>query len=153
VFGLDELIAGFGDGGSLLVVVAVALLLGLRHAADPDHLVAVSALVATESRRPARSTLLGAAWGGGHATTLIALGIPIVLFGRYLPEQLQRASEVLVGLVIAALGTALSRAAASSGLGYVLGRPRVRGRLDRLVPALAAGSLAFGVWYALAAGL
>ena len=42
-------------------------------------------------------------------------------------------------------------AALSSGFGYVLGRPRMRKRLDRLMPALAAASLAFGVWYALAA--
>ena len=242
MLGLDELIAGLGDGGSLIVVVAVALLLGLRHAADPDHLVAVSALVAADSRRSARrSTALGMAWGAGHATTLVALGLPIVLLGRYLPESLQRASEALVGLVIVALavrllilwrrggfhvhdhahgelahrhlhphagtaahehehpllrsrrqayglglvhgaagsagvgvlllagiedrgvallalgvfalGTALSMAALSSGLGYLLGRSGVRGRLGRLVPALAAASLAFGVWYALAAGL
>ncbi len=240
VFGLDEYIAGLGDGGSLLVVVAAALLLGLRHAADPDHLVAVSTLVARESRRPVRrSTLVGLSWGAGHGTTLVAFGLPIVLFGRHLPERLQVAAEALVGvviivlavrllvmwrrggfhahdhahgsvvhrhlhphaataghehdhallrspsqayalglvhgaagsaavgilllasigdrgvallaLVIFAAGTAASMAALSSGFGYVLGRAPVRRRLERLVPALGAASLAFGIWYVAAA--
>jgi len=41
MFGLDDWIAGLSDGGSIAVVVAVAVLLGLRHATDPDHIVAV----------------------------------------------------------------------------------------------------------------
>ena len=108
MFGLDEYIGGFGDGGSLLVVAAAALLIGLRHAADPDHLVAVSTLVAGESRRPVRrSTVIGLAWGAGHGTTLVAFGLPIVLFGRQLPEPLQVGAEALVGLVIAVLALRL----------------------------------------------
>src|SRR5436309_1939519 len=48
------MIAGLSGGGSLVVALAVALLLGLRHASDPDHLVAVSTLVASERERAAR---------------------------------------------------------------------------------------------------
>jgi len=107
VFGLDEAIAGLGGGGPL-VVLAVALLLGLRHATDPDHLVAVSTLVTSERERPARrATILGLSWGLGHATTLLAFGLPIVLFGRYLPEPAQRVAEALVGVVIVVLAVRL----------------------------------------------
>ena len=104
MFGLDQAIAGLAGGGPVVVLV-VALLLGLRHAADPDHLVAVSTLVASEEERPARrATILGLGWGLGHATTLFALGLPLVLFGRFLPEWAQRSAELLVGVVIVLLG-------------------------------------------------
>lgn len=105
---LDHSLAQLGSGNTLLVVLGVALLLGLRHATDPDHLAAVSTLIASEpedgSRRAGR---LGLAWGLGHGTTLIAFGLPIVLFNSYLPEQVQRGAELLVGLVIVALALRL----------------------------------------------
>lgn len=110
MFGLDELIAGYAGGESLLVVLGVALLLGLRHAADPDHLVAVSTLVATTPDGAARrATTLGASWGFGHATTLVVLGAPIALYGSSLPEVVARAAEALVGVVIALLAIRLLR--------------------------------------------
>ena len=108
MFGLDDAITALGEGDSLAVVLVIAVLLGLRHAADPDHLVAVSTLVATEPDRPARRAAgLGLSWGVGHATTLVALGLPVVLFNRYLPQRAQQAAEVLVGLVIMALALRL----------------------------------------------
>jgi len=110
VLGLDAWIEGFAQGGSPLVVLGVAILLGLRHATDPDHLVAVSTLVVTERERPwRRASRLGLAWGLGHATTLLALGLPVVLLGRRLPETMQRAAEALVGAVIVALAVRLLR--------------------------------------------
>jgi ABC-type nickel/cobalt efflux system permease component RcnA len=106
--GLDEIISSWSKGGSLWVVLALALLLGVRHATDPDHLVAVSTLVATEPGRPARRAWsLGLAWGLGHATTLILLGVPVVLAGSRLPDALQTAAEALVGVVIMALALRL----------------------------------------------
>ena len=106
--GIDEQIAGLGNGGSVGLLLAVALLLGLRHASDPDHLTAVSTLIASERtggvRRAAR---LGLAWGMGHASTLFAFGLPIVLFKAYLPDALQRAAEIAVGVLIVALAVRL----------------------------------------------
>jgi hypothetical protein len=109
VFGLDESVAALGTGETLAIVLAVAMLLGLRHATDPDHLAAVSTLVAGDrdesgARRAAR---LGLAWGAGHATTLFAFGLPIVLFGGCLPEHVQEAAEAAVGVVIVALAVRL----------------------------------------------
>src|SRR4051794_40310562 len=108
MFGLDDTIAGLGAGGGIVVALVVALLLGLRHATDPDHLTAVSTLVLSDERRGGRrATLLGLAWGLGHATTLVALGLPLVLFRRVLPAPVQRAAEVAVGLIIVAVAVRL----------------------------------------------
>ena len=85
----------------------MALLLGLRHATDPDHLTAVSTRVASEDDGARRSHRLGLAWGMGHALTLFAFGLPVVLFGDELPEGAQRGAELAVGLIIVALAVRL----------------------------------------------
>jgi ABC-type nickel/cobalt efflux system permease component RcnA len=108
MFGLDDKIAAFSDGTTLLVVLAVAVVLGLRHASDPDHLAAVTTLVASGKERAARGAArLGLAWGLGHATSLFVLGLPVVLYSAYLPEPVQSAAETAVGFVIVALAVLL----------------------------------------------
>jgi ABC-type nickel/cobalt efflux system permease component RcnA len=108
VFGLDDAIAGLSGGGGLVVALAIALLLGLRHATDPDHLTAVSTLVMSEHTRGARrAARLGAAWGLGHALTLFVLGLPVVVLGSRLPDWLQRTFELAVGVVIVVLAARL----------------------------------------------
>jgi High-affinity nickel-transport protein len=101
MFGLDGWLVHFSDGTTLVFVVAVAVLLGLRHASDPDHLAAVTTLV-TNGRGGA--TRLGLTWGLGHASSLVLLGVPIVLWKAYLPAGVERGAEVTIGLVIVALG-------------------------------------------------
>lgn len=104
MFGLDDWIASLSDGTALLVVLGVAVLLGLRHATDPDHLAAVTMLISsTRERGSRRAARLGLAWGLGHATTLFGFGLPIVLFKAYLPERVQQGAEATIGLVIVAL--------------------------------------------------
>jgi high-affinity nickel permease len=72
---LDRWLAGNAHGAPLLVVIGLATLLGLRHASDPDHLAAVTSLIAGEDeRRVRRAASLGLAWGLGHATTLALCG-------------------------------------------------------------------------------
>jgi cytochrome c biogenesis protein CcdA len=106
VFGLDDWIAGLGDG-SVAVALLLAFLLGLRHATDPDHLTAVSTLVMGDERGGRRAASLGLSWGVGHALTLVALGIPVVLFDDELPSGVQQAAEVAIGIVIVALAVRL----------------------------------------------
>jgi hypothetical protein len=104
MFGLDDQIASFSDGTSLVIVLLAACLLGLRHATDPDHIAAVTTLVAggqSDGRRLAAR--LGAAWGVGHALTLFAVGLPIVLFAAAMPEQVQQSTEAGIGIVIVGL--------------------------------------------------
>lgn len=104
MFGLDSWLAGFSDGTTLAVVALVAIVLGLRHASDPDHLAAVTTLIAGTEERAARAAgRLGSAWGLGHATSLFVFGVPIVLFKAYLPERVQQAAETGVGVLIIGL--------------------------------------------------
>ena len=100
MFGLDDTLIGFSDGTTLLVVIAVAILLGLRHASDPDHLAAVTTFVAGDRRG---ATRLGLSWGLGHMCALLALGVPIVLWNGYLPAAVERGAELTIALVIVAL--------------------------------------------------
>lgn len=97
-----------GTGGGWWAAWAAALLIGLRHATDPDHLTAVATLVLAEERRGTRRAgRLGLAWGAGHATTLLVLGIPAVVLGRVLPAAFQTGAEIAVGALIVALAARL----------------------------------------------
>jgi high-affinity nickel permease len=108
MFGLDERIAASSDGTTLVVVAVVSVLLGLRHASDPDHLAAVTTLIASGRERAAqRAARLGLTWGLGHATSLFVFGLPVVLYSAYLPETVQRGAETTVGLMIVALALVL----------------------------------------------
>jgi cytochrome c biogenesis protein CcdA len=108
MFGLDEKIASLGSGEAFVLVAFVAMLLGLRHATDPDHLTAVTTLIAGDNRHDHRSARsLGWVWGLGHATTLFAFGLPIVAFRGYLPEPVQQGAEAAVGVLIIALAVRL----------------------------------------------
>jgi hypothetical protein len=106
---IDQRLAELGGGSSLVLALVAALLLGLRHATDPDHLTALSTLVLGEDRAGGArlAARLGAAWGAGHAATLIALGLPVVLFDLRLPDGVQRGLEGLVGVLIVALALRL----------------------------------------------
>ena len=108
MFGLDDRLAAFADAGSIWIVLAVAVLLGLRHATDPDHLAAVSTLVANgRDRATRRAGELGLAWGLGHGLTLFAFGLPILLLDSYLPERAQQAAETAIAIVIVYLAVRL----------------------------------------------
>jgi hypothetical protein len=108
MFGLDHAIASASDGTSLLLVSLVAILLGLRHATDPDHVAAVTTLVASSRERATRHAAgLGAAWGLGHAVALFAFGLPILLFGAYVPAVVQQLAETAVAILIVALAVRL----------------------------------------------
>jgi ABC-type nickel/cobalt efflux system permease component RcnA len=105
---LDGTLAGLSDGGTVPVVLLVAILLGLRHATDPDHIAAVTTFVASGEKGDAHAgARLGLAWGIGHGFTLIALGTPLVLFGQALPAWAEHGAETLTGLVIIGLAIRL----------------------------------------------
>ncbi len=100
---LDALLQGLFAGATLPVALLVAFLLGLRHASDPDHLVAVTSLVAAEDGDTRKAASLGAWWGVGHATSLLALGVPLIAFKAQLPAWLEASAEKAIGLVILVL--------------------------------------------------
>jgi High-affinity nickel-transport protein len=107
VFGLDDHIVHLSSGASIGVVLLVALLLGLRHATDPDHIAAVTTLVASRQHASRAAARLGAFWGLGHAVTLVLFGLPILLFQQYLPERVQQGAETAVAVLIVFLAVRL----------------------------------------------
>lgn len=91
--------------GTLLIL---GLLLGLKHALEADHLSTVATLA--ERSLSARQTAgIAAAWGLGHASTLVALGTALVALGATLPAPLTRAFELAVGVILVALGAGVLR--------------------------------------------
>jgi high-affinity nickel permease len=126
MFGLDERIAGFSNGTTLFVVVAVSVLLGLRHASDPDHLTAVTTMIMSRGGRATRhAARLGLTWGLGHAASLFVFGVPVVLYSAYLPRDVQDAAETAVGCLIIVLAIMLL-VRWRRGLGHVHARARTR---------------------------
>jgi ABC-type nickel/cobalt efflux system permease component RcnA len=106
---IDGWLEGFMQGPTTLwAVLMVSLLVGLRHASDPDHLAAVTTLIASQEReRIRKATSLGLLWGLGHASTLVVVGLPLVLLGQYLPERVAQAAELAIGLIIVVLAVRL----------------------------------------------
>jgi hypothetical protein len=100
---LDHLLETLLTGAPLAVALGIAFLLGLRHASDPDHLVAVTSLVAAEDGDTRVAARLGAWWGVGHAAALLALGIPLIAFKTQLPAWLESGAEKAIGVVIIVL--------------------------------------------------
>jgi len=95
---------------ALTAAAALGLLLGVRHAFEPDHLAAISALVA-ERPGKGRGFWLGATWGLGHTLSLLGVGGALCLFRAQLPAKLEDGFELAVALMLVVLGIrALRRA-------------------------------------------
>lgn len=87
----------------LLAVLALGFFLGMRHATDADHVVAVSTIVSRE-RKVGSAALIGALWGAGHTITIFAVGAGIILFTLVIPPRLGLSMEFSVGLMLVLLG-------------------------------------------------
>ncbi len=88
----------------LWLVPALALALGVRHALEPDHLVAVTTLFAADADAPMRAAgRLGIAWGAGHCVTIVAFGVPAVLLAAEIPAVVGQSAEVAAGVLIVLL--------------------------------------------------
>jgi high-affinity nickel-transport protein len=75
----------------------------MRHATDPDHVIAVTTIVSRE-RAMRKAALVGAVWGVGHTATLMAVGGAIILFGLVIPPRLGMSMEFCVALMLVLLG-------------------------------------------------
>ena len=96
-----------------LSLLVVGLLLGIRHASDPDHVVAVSTIVSRE-RSLLGAVGIGALWGLGHTATVFAIGTAIVLFKLAITPRVGLAMEFCVALMLIVLGVQNLRAARAS---------------------------------------
>lgn len=87
----------------LLSIIVVGFFLGMRHATDPDHVIAVSTIV-SQQRNLKRAALIGIFWGLGHTLTIFIVGSAIILFNLVIPVRLGLAMELSVGFMLILLG-------------------------------------------------
>lgn len=87
----------------MISVAVLAFLLGVRHAVDPDHVLAVSTILSREPR-VRRAAVIGALWGIGHALTILVVGGAIVLFGLAVPARAGLTLELAVAVMLIVLG-------------------------------------------------
>ena len=88
---------------TLFSILALGFFLGMRHATDSDHVVAVTTIV-SQQRKVGTAALTGISWGIGHSITLLIVGATIVLFGVVIPERLGMSLEFCVALMLVLLG-------------------------------------------------
>jgi high-affinity nickel-transport protein len=88
---------------NLLTVVSIGSLLGMRHATDPDHVIAVTTIVSRQ-RTIRHAGLIGVLWGLGHTITILFVGAAIILFNLVIPPRIGLAMELAVGLMLILLG-------------------------------------------------
>jgi high-affinity nickel-transport protein len=88
---------------NLVTIVVIGFFLGMRHATDPDHVIAVSTIVARQ-QSARRAGLIGMLWGLGHTLTIFAVGTAIILFNIVIPSRLGLSMELCVGVMLILLG-------------------------------------------------
>jgi ABC-type nickel/cobalt efflux system permease component RcnA len=88
---------------TLFSIVVIGFLLGMRHATDPDHVIAVTTIVSRQ-RSIGRAALIGASWGLGHTITIFGVGTAIILFNVVIPTRLGLGMEFSVSLMLIVLG-------------------------------------------------
>jgi len=88
---------------AILAIVLLGFFLGMRHATDPDHVIAVTTIVSRE-RKMLHAALIGVLWGVGHTVTILAVGSAIILFKLTIPPRLELSMELSVGLMLILLG-------------------------------------------------
>src|SRR5271166_1920020 len=86
-----------------LSILAVGFFLGMRHATDPDHVIAVTTIVSNQRSSP-RAALIGAFWGVGHTLTIFVVGAGIILFNLVIPVRLGLSMELSVAIMLVILG-------------------------------------------------
>lgn len=88
---------------SLFTVLGFGFLLGLRHATDADHVVAVTTILGRHGKIR-HSTLIGILWGIGHSVTVTLVAIPIIFYSLIIPQRLGSILEFFVGAMLVVLG-------------------------------------------------
>jgi high-affinity nickel-transport protein len=88
---------------AFLSIIALGFFLGMRHATDPDHVIAVATIV-TRQRNLTRAALIGAFWGLGHTVTIFVVGAGIILFNLVIPARIGLSMELSVGIMLVVRG-------------------------------------------------
>jgi len=85
-----------------IAILSLAFGLGLLHALDADHVMAVTGLAATQSKTK-QCLRFCRHWALGHGSAMLMIGCAVILFGMTIPETLSEQAEALVGLILIAL--------------------------------------------------
>src|SRR5260370_11099638 len=88
---------------SLLSIIAIGFFLGMRHATDPDHVIAVTTIVSRQNKI-SRAAMTGIFWGVGHTLTIVVVGTAIILFGVVIPARIGLSMELSVAVMLIILG-------------------------------------------------
>ena len=119
-----------------LALLGLGLALGIRHATDPDHVVAVMA-ISSRARRWLPAAALGVVWGLGHSLTLFVVGALIILFNVTVPPRVGLALELAVAIALIAVG--------AMNLGHRHGHPESVAKAGASPSAPLPAGRAFGV--------
>jgi ABC-type nickel/cobalt efflux system permease component RcnA len=92
-----------GTIANVASLLFLGFFLGMRHATDADHVVAIATIVSRQ-RTLRGSALIGGAWGVGHTLTILVVGGAIILFGVVIPARVGLAMEFAVGIMLVLLG-------------------------------------------------
>jgi nickel/cobalt transporter (NicO) family protein len=111
------------DDPSMAVLLWFGFLLGVRHACDADHVVAVTSIL-DRTRGLGAALRVGALWGLGHTVTLIGVGVAMILFGVTMPESAATVTDLVVAAMLVVLGLNALRRKASSRVEAASRRPR-----------------------------
>jgi hypothetical protein len=87
----------------LIAIILVGFVLGMRHACDADHVIAISTIVARR-RSLFGAAVVGVVWGAGHTLTILVVGAAIIVFSVVIPPRLGLSMELAVGVMLVALG-------------------------------------------------
>lgn len=121
----------------------LGLVLGMRHALDPDHVVAVTAIVGRQ-RSLSKAGVIGALWGAGHTATILLVGGAILLFRLTIPPRLGLAMEFAVAVMLVVLGARNLRRAPDTGHEHSVARPVFVGFVHGLAGSAAVALLVLG---------
>jgi len=88
---------------SLLSILLLGFLLGIKHAIEPDHVIAVST-IASESKNIKRSMFAGVFWGIGHTATLLIVGMFLIIAKNTITDKVAMSLEFAVGIMLVSLG-------------------------------------------------
>ena len=102
-----------------LALIGTGLGLGLRHGVDWDHIAAITDVTGTQPER-AKALRLGTLYALGHASVVVALGLAALCAGSTLPESMDAAMEVIVGVTLISLGLWLVYSLLRDGVDYRL---------------------------------
>lgn len=112
-------------------ILAIGFFLGIRHATDADHVLAVSTIV-TKYRSVRHAAMIGVFWGVGHTLTILIVGGGIVLFGWVIPPRVGLSMEFSVGVMLILLGVVSLRGAFRRAGAMAIGQ--TSGTVDRAAP-------------------